>query len=672
MTENVKKMLELVRSKEYRKNRINNEGYDLTEVYENNPRIYEALMLEDMARRETPYILEGDIFGFNRRNKYCPHYYKDGTLMLCAWGNVTPNYRRVIESGFDSILEDIAAYERSADEGQRLFYEYMRRDIAVVTDICERYRKHAEEIGNVRIAKALEHIPARPARSFYEACLFFKIIVYTLRLANHSHVTIGRFDQYMYSYFKRDLEKGVPEEELFEILEMLFISLNVDSDLYFGMQQGDNGQSMVLGGFDKHGNDMFNELSRLCMEASYEINMIDPKINLRVSKRTPDWQYVLGTKLTKQGLGFPQYCNDDIVVPYLISMGYDEDDAYNYTVAACWEYISPNNGFDVPNQRSFLLPLFVNQALHANLRQSRSFDELMAHVREHLKNEADKIIEFYAKLPTKDVIQYISLFIDGCLEKGRDVSRGGARYYNKGAHGTGLSNAIDALVAVKKVIFDDKTVTPDELLDALNADFEGYEDVRKILLDCPKMGNNDEYVDDVAKELIDYYATAFNGRDNGQGGIWRAGSGSAQGYATHASETPATADGRKAGDYYACSFSPAITTKLNGPLSVIQSFTKFDLKKICNGGPLTMELHDTVFRNEEGEKKVAQLVKAFVALGGHQLQLNAINRDRLLDAKAHPEDHKNLIVRVWGWSGYFCELDTAYQDHIIRRTEFTV
>jgi formate C-acetyltransferase len=252
------------------------------------------------------------------------------------------------------------------------------------------------------------------------------------------------------------------------------------------------------------------------------------------------------------------------------------------------------------------------------------------------------------------------------------VSRGGARYYNKGIHGTGLSNAIDALVAVKKVIFDDKTVTPDELLDALNADFEGYEDVRKILLDCPKMGNNDEYVDDVAKELIDYYAAAFNGRDNGQGGIWRAGSGSAQGYATHASETPATADGRKAGDYYACSFSPAITTKLNGPLSVIQSFTKFDLKKICNGGPLTMELHDTVFRNEEGEKKVAQLVKAFVALGGHQLQLNAINRDRLLDAKAHPEDHKNLIVRVWGWSGYFCELDTAYQDHIIRRTEFTV
>lgn len=671
MTEKVKKMHELVRSKEYRRNRINNEGYDLTSVYKNNPRTYETVMFEDMASRETPYILDGDIFGFNRRNVHCPHYYRDGKRIDCASGNITPNYRRIIESGFDSILKDISSYEKNADERQRLFYECIRRDISVVTDICERYRKYAKEIGNVRIAKALEHIPARPARSFYEACLFFKIIVYTLRLANHSHVTIGRFDQYMYSYFKQDLERGVSKEELFEILEMLFISLNVDNDVYFGMQQGDNGQSMVLGGFDKDGNDTFNELSRMCMEASYEINMIDPKINLRVSKKTPDWQYDLGTKLTKQGLGFPQYCNDDIVVPYLISMGYDEDDAYNYTVAACWEYISPNNGFDIPNQRSFVLPFYVNEALHNNLRTSNSFEELMTRVGAHIKREADKIIEFYARYPNKDAIQYISLFVDGCLEKGVDVFQGGAKYNNKGIHGTGLSNAVDALTAVKKVIYDEKSVTPDELIAALNADFVGYEELRKKLLDCPKMGNNDDYADDVAAELIDYYSSAFNGRDNGHGGVWRAGSGSAQGYASHASDTPATADGRKAGGYYACSFSPAITTRLNGPLSVIQSFTKFDLKKICNGGPLTMELHDTVFRNQEGEKKVSQLVKAFVALGGHQLQLNAINRDRLLEAKAHPEDHKNLIVRVWGWSGYFCELDPVYQEHIIRRTEFT-
>ena len=154
--------------------------------------------------------------------------------------------------------------------------------------------------------------------------------------------------------------------------------------------------------------------------------------------------------------------------------------------------------------------------------------------------------------------------------------------------------------------------------------------------------------------------------------VWRAGTGSAMEYIRCARQCPATADGRNAGAPFSSSFSPAITTRLSGPLSVIQSFTKYDLTRIANGGPLTMEVHDTVFRNPEGEKKVAQLVKAFVHLGGHQLQLNSINRERLLDAQAHPENYPNLIVRVWGWSGYFCELDREYQDHIIARTEFTV
>ncbi len=137
-------------------------------------------------------------------------------------------------------------------------------------------------------------------------------------------------------------------------------------------------------------------------------------------------------------------------------------------------------------------------------------------------------------------------------------------------------------------------------------------------------------------------------------------------------DTPATADGRRYGDPFACSYSPSVTARLNGPLSVVQSFTKFDITRTMNGGPLTMEIHDTVFRNEQGYEKVAALVKAFVDLGGHQLQINAINRDRLLAAQADPESYPNLIVRVWGWSGYFCELDKAFQDQIIKRTEFTV
>jgi formate C-acetyltransferase len=169
---------------------------------------------------------------------------------------------------------------------------------------------------------------------------------------------------------------------------------------------------------------------------------------------------------------------------------------------------------------------------------------------------------------------------------------------------------------------------------------------------------------------MEWFSDYLNRKPNNRGGFWRSGTGSAMEYILSARKCPATADGRHAYEPYGSSFSPAITTKLDGPLSVIQSFTKFDMKRIINGGPLTLEIHNTAFRNPEGEKKVAQLVKTFIDLGGHQLQLNAINRDTLLDAQAHPEQYPNLIVRVWGWSGYFCELDQVYQDHVIARQEY--
>jgi formate C-acetyltransferase len=186
------------------------------------------------------------------------------------------------------------------------------------------------------------------------------------------------------------------------------------------------------------------------------------------------------------------------------------------------------------------------------------------------------------------------------------------------------------------------------------------------------MGQDNDSVDLIASHLMEVFGNALNGKPNAHGGIWRAGTGSAMEYVLSARECPATADGRYAYTPYGCSFSPAITARTDGPLSVIRSFTKFDMRRIINGGPLTLELHDSVFRNPEGERKVAQLVRYFIDRGGHQLQLNAVNRDILLDAQKHPEEYPNLIVRVWGWSGYFCELDTPYQNHIISRTEFSV
>ena len=267
---------------------------------------------------------------------------------------------------------------------------------------------------------------------------------------------------------------------------------------------------------------------------------------------------------------------------------------------------------------------------------------------------------------------YLSIYIQGCIEKGRDLADFSAKYNNYGGFGIGIATAADSLAAIREVIFETGEYTREQLLDALHKDFEGYGELRNRLLSCPKMGLGDDRVDSIGRLLMETYGKYLTGKPNNAGGIYRAGTGSAQKYWFRGKEIGATADGRHAGQPFGCSFSPSLEARLAGPLSCIRSFTGFDLSNNMNGGPLTMELHDNVFRNQEGIKKVAQLVKTFIHMGGHQLQLNCVNRDRLLDAREHPENHKNLIVRVWGWSGYFVELDDPFQLHIIKRTEFNM
>ena len=367
-----------------------------------------------------------------------------------------------------------------------------------------------------------------------------------------------------------------------------------------------------------------------------------------------------------------------MVVPGLIKLGYDPEDAVDYTVAACWEFIIPGKGVDIPNVTAMNFPLAISNAIRGHLEESPDFETLMRFAQQAIIDQIQILRSRYQGLDSLCERSWcrrsplMSLLIEGCMESGKDFTRFGAKYYNLGCHGAGIATAADSLAAVKKLIYDEKSVDKQTLLAALEKNFDGYAPLRNQLLACPKMGNDDDYVDQIGLQLMDCFAKNLNGQPNGMGGIWRAGTGSAMEYIRCGKACPATPDGRLEGAPYGCSFSPSLEARLHGPLSTISSFTKYDLSNIINGGPLTMELHDNVFRNEEGVKKVAALVKLFVLSGGHQLQLNAINRERLLDAQKHPEAYPNLVVRVWGWSGYFRELDLQYQNHIIQRTQFTV
>lgn len=239
-----------------------------------------------------------------------------------------------------------------------------------------------------------------------------------------------------------------------------------------------------------------------------------------------------------------------------------------------------------------------------------------------------------------------------------------------GFHGTGLSTAVDSLAAIKKFVFEEQAITMEELFSALDNDFKGYEHLlNRLRYSEWKLGNDIDEVDELACRLLDWFADALEGKRNDRGGIFRPGTGSAMYYIWHSKELQATPDGRRKGEPFACNYSPGLFVRCKGPVSIIKSFAKPNLKRVANGGPLTIELHDTVFRNKDSIKKVAMFVKSYMDMGGHQMQINTVNRERLIDAKKNPANYQNLIVRVWGWSGYFVELDEEYQDHIIKRME---
>lgn len=451
---------------------------------------------------EFPIAYPEDLFGYHLGVNRRPS---------AACGNVTPNYKRVITKGFDAIRSEIVEKlsEAESDE-KRVFGEKMLACLDQCIEISDKYREDVKKSGNIRLYQTLTKIPHKGAETFYEACVFINMCNYFIRTNRANHIGLGRFDQYMYSFYKNDIANGVTKEEIFETLEAFFISLNYDTDLYCGIQKGDNGQSMILGGVDRDGNDAYNELSEMCLDASLELNLIDPKINLRVGKNTPDHIYIKGTELTKKGLGFPQYSNDDIVIPGLVKLGYDIEDARDYTVAACWEFIIPNCGADMPNIATFNFPLVINDVIHQKLGQCSDFSELMSAVESEISDTCDKIVENYTYV--YEVSPLLSIFFDGCIETLTDMWRGGTKYLNYGSHGAGIANAADALAAVKKVIFDEKSVTVGELLDALDKNFEGYSTLKNRLQNCPKMGNNDSYVDDISVFLMSCFSKYLNNR----------------------------------------------------------------------------------------------------------------------------------------------------------------
>lgn len=649
----------------------------------------EARLLRRMCEAERPLIFPDERIVFTRTTPSVPPVYSNeewqritagrtlhelGPISnICAdWGAVLSQglleRRNIAEASLRRISHDPQASE---------FLECAIETIDATLDLTSRYAAEARSIGQLDIAEMLERVPGLPPRSFLEALQALRILHAVVWLGGHYHVGLGRLDQYLWPYLEADMagwRLDLADAE--ELLAEFFISLNKDSDLYPGVQQGDNGQTIMLGGVTRSGDKAENELTYMAIRSALNTNLIDPKINLRITAKTDLELLTLASELTRRGLGFPQYSNDDVVIPALAAHGYDLEDARDYSVAACWEFLIPGKGMEVVNIGAVSMPLAADRAIRAGLRAGESFQAILGRVKEEIRSQVNELVLKYSKLLLPPA-PYYSVLTEGCLENGTDLSAG-LKYNNFGIHGAASSNAADALAAVKKQVYEERAIKPDELLKALDSNFgEGYEAVLdRLLYGSPKTGNDPE-ADEILRCLFDFLADACESvRDNGRGGHIRPGSGSAMYYVwlsrgapdcRHGRPIGATADGRKQDEFFSANLAPSPQAQVRGPFSVLQAFRQIDYSRIINGGPITLELSDSVFSDREGLTKCASLVHMFAALGCQQLQLNTVNVARLLDARVHPEQHRNLIVRVWGWSGYFCELGPEYQEHIIAR-----
>jgi len=389
-----------------------------------------------------------------------------------------------------------AARARLASDRQAAeFLDSAVETIDAVLALTERYAQAARAKGREEMAVILEQVPAQRPGSFHEALQFLRLCHAVLWMSGHYHCGLGRFDQYMWPYLEADLKSGrLDESEAEALLAEFFIALNKDSDLYPGVQQGDNGQSLMLGGVRSDGTSGVNPLTYMALRVALEVSMIDPKINLRITPDTNMELLQLAAKLTQRGLGFPQYSNDAVVIAGLVEHGYDLEDACNYTVAACWEYIIPGKGMDVVNIGAVSFPAAVHEGIVKGLGRGDDFEAVLEQARRSIDAQVKSVADAYRDLLLPPA-PYYSVLMTGCLEAGRDLSTG-LKYNNYGIHGAASSNAADALAAVKSLVLDRRQVAPVALLEALDRDFEGFESLqRQLQQNAPKVGNNDDAVD---------------------------------------------------------------------------------------------------------------------------------------------------------------------------------
>ncbi len=547
-----------------------------------------------------------------------------------------------------------------------------------------------------RIADVCRWVPAHAPRNFWEAlqAYWFVHLGVVTELNTWDSFCPGRFDQHLYPFYRRDIDAGTLTRDLAqELLKCLWVKFNNQpAPPKVGVTAAESGTytdfaNINNGGLRPDGSDGVNDVTYLILDVIDEMHLLQPSSNIQLSRKSPDRFLRRALEIVRQGWGQPSIFNADMVVEELLRQGKSLEDARCGGTSGCVETgafgkeayiltgyfnlpkvleITLNNGLDPRTGKRIGLATGDPRDFASFEELFQAFDRQLRHFVE-IKIRGNNIIErLYAEhMPAP----FLSLLVDDCIAKGRDYNDGGPRYNTTYIMGVAPGTCTDSLAAIRKHIFEDRRLTMDELLRALAADFEGCERVRLLLWNrSPKYGNDDDRADDLLRRVFDLFYDAVNGRPNTKGGLYRVNYLSTTCHVYFGSVTGATPDGRKAWEPHSDGISPAQGADRCGPTAVLQSAAKMDHAR-TGGTLLNQKFTPQLLQTEEGLTKLGQLVRSYFRLDGHHIQFNVVTAATLRKAQERPEQYRDLIVRVAGYSDYFCDLTRALQDEIIARTE---
>ena len=633
------------------------------------------------------------------------------------------NYERILKDGLKGYEKRVKECKANLDLtdsdsiDKYCFYNAVLIALKAVCDFANRYsvlaKKLAEkELNQERKLELLEmsricaKVPYEPAETFQEAVQSVWFIQLILQIESNGHsLSYGRFDQYMYPYYDRDIKNGnITETEALELLTCLWIKTltinKVRSQAHTLSSAGSPMyQNVTIAGQTADKKDAVNDLSFLVLKSVAQTRLTQPNLTVRYHKNINKHFLDECVEVMRLGFGMPALNNDEIIIPSFMDWGVKEEDAYNYSAIGCVETAVPgkwgyrctgmsyinfprmllctmNNGVDLTSNKRFTKGYGYFTEMESYEELLKAWDKTVREITRYsviVENAIDKASE-------RDVPDVLcSALTDDCIARGKTIKEGGAVYDFISGLQVGIANMADCLAAIKKLVYEEKKITRQELWDAILDDFSSPENkkIQEMLIrEAPKYGNDDDYVDQLIVEAYDSYIEEIEKYPNTRynrgpiGGIRYAGTSSISANVGQGMSTMATPDGRNAFEPLAEGCSPAHNSDKNGPTAVFKSVSKLRTNKITGGVLLNQKMTPQMLSTEENRQKLELLIQTFFnRLHGYHVQYNIVSKETLIDAQKHPEKHKDLIVRVAGYSAFFNVLSKKTQDDIIGRTE---